>query len=376
MRLFLIWAFGATLVVTWGTLVFSDEIIENFYSTRALGMGNAYSAVVDDSTALMYNPAGLNKIRNLHFTVLGLNVGTDDLTVQSDVSNITGNNYAAIIQKYYGQQLWAVFNDLLTVSSQDLAFGAYSSAFVSFNLHNPAYPTIPITVYEDLAAVAGFSIGLFPNDALRLGFSGKRITRLGGQTTLTAQTLATLSNTQITNLMNNYGTGYGLDAGLILELPASSHPAFSCVWHDVGQTAFSLQSGTTPLLPIDNNFVAGFSMRLEGAGFSVKPSFDFSHINLYSEDIGKRFHAGAEITFSILSIRGGVNEGYPAVGAGVKLKAFQFDAAAYGEEIGVFPGQQEDIRYMASMAIDLEWESNFSLNGKNSGVIRPAYQRR
>jgi hypothetical protein len=176
--------------------------------------------------------------------------------------------------------------------------------------------------------------------------------------------------------VNNYGTGYGLDAGVILELPAASHPAFSFVWHDVGQTAFSLQSGTTPLLPIDNNFVAGFSMRLEGAGFSVKPAFDFTHINLYNEDLGKRFHAGAEITFSILSIRGGVNEGYPAAGAGVKLKAFQFDAAVYGEEIGVFPGQQEDVRYMASVGIDLEWENNFSLNGKNSGVIRPAYQRR
>jgi hypothetical protein len=179
MRLFSIWVLGATIVATWGTIVFSDEIIENFYSTRALGMGNAYSAIVDDSTALMYNPAGLDKIRNLHFTVLGLNIGTDDLTIQSDVSNITGNNYAAIIQKYYGQQLWATFNDLFSVSGQDVALGAYSSAVVSFNLHNPAYPTIPLTVYEDLAAVAGFSIGFFPNDALRLGVSGKRITRLG-----------------------------------------------------------------------------------------------------------------------------------------------------------------------------------------------------
>jgi hypothetical protein len=355
---------------------YSDEIIENFYSTRALGMGNAYSAVVDDSTALMYNPAGLNKIRNLHFTVLGLNVGTDDLTIQSEVSNITGNNYATIIQNYYGKQLWAAFNDLLTVSGQDFALGAYSAAVISFNLHNPAYPTIPLLVYEDLAATAGFSIGLFPNDALKLGISGKRITRLGGQTTLTAQTLATLSNTQITNLINNYGTGYGLDTGLILELPAQTHPAFSFVWHDVGQTAFSLQSGTTPLVPIDNNFVAGFSMRLDGPAFSIKPAFDFTHINLYSEDLGKRIHAGVEFTFTILSLRGGVNEGYYTAGAGVKLKAFEFDAATYGEEIGVFPGQQEDRRYMASVAVDLEWENSFSMNGKSSGPVRRAYERR
>src|SRR5258708_4617314 len=93
----------ATLSVRAG----ADEIIENYYSARAVGMGNAFSAVVDDSTALMYNPAGLNKIRNLHFTLLGLNLGTDNLTIQSEVSNITGNNYASVIQQYYGQQLWA-----------------------------------------------------------------------------------------------------------------------------------------------------------------------------------------------------------------------------------------------------------------------------
>src|ERR1700677_4700000 len=84
----------------------AQEIIENWYSARAAGMGNAFSAVVDDSTALMYNPAGLDKIRNLHITLLGLNVGTDNLNIENTVTNITGTNYASIIQQYYGQEFW------------------------------------------------------------------------------------------------------------------------------------------------------------------------------------------------------------------------------------------------------------------------------
>src|SRR5208282_4840243 len=113
----------------------------------------------------------------------------------------------------------------------------------------------------------------------------------------------------------------------ILEIPVASHPEFSVVWHDIGQTAFSLQSGTTPLTPIDNNIVAGFSMNFEGAGFFVRPAFDFSHINLYEEAMGKKFHVGVECGFSMLTVRAGLNQGYLSYGAGVKFKAISFDAA-------------------------------------------------
>jgi len=40
-----------------------------------------------------------------------------------------------------------------------------------------------------------------------------------------------------------------VDAVFILEIPVATHPAFSAVWHDIGQTAFTPQAGTTPLPP-------------------------------------------------------------------------------------------------------------------------------
>src|SRR5438552_27466 len=83
----------------------ATEIFENWYSARAAGMGNAFSAVVDDASALLYNPAALDKISNIHITGLGLNAGTDNTNIASTATNITGNNYASIIQQYYGQAL-------------------------------------------------------------------------------------------------------------------------------------------------------------------------------------------------------------------------------------------------------------------------------
>jgi len=356
--------------------VSATEILETYYSARAAGMGNAFSAVVDDSTALMYNPAALDKIRNMHFTLFGMNAGIDDPNIASTVSNLSGNNYANIIQQYYGKELWATFNDQFAVSTRDFAVGGYSSLLSSFNLHNPAYPTATINLNEDLGINTGFAVGLLPDDMIRFGVVGKRILRYGGNTTLTASTLATLSNSQITNLINNYGTGYGIDAGLIFELPIASRPEFSVVWHDIGQTAFLLQGGTTPLLAIDNNIVAGFSMDFGNSQFYIKPAVDFSHINLYQEAVGKRLHAGVEVGFSVLSLRTGVNEGYLTYGAGVKLGPLSFDAAVYTEELDTNPGQLPDTRYMANITIDLEMENNFSLTGKDNGPVRKAYQRR
>jgi hypothetical protein len=362
-------------IIFFSTTSQAQQIIENYYSARAAGMGNAFSAVVDDSTALMYNPAGLDKIRNLHITS-GTNVGTDTLNIATTVTNITGNNYASTIQQFYGQEVWGNFNNQFAISTRDFAIGGYSSVVASFDLNNPAYPTAAITLNGDLAENMGFAVGLLPEDILRLGISGKRITRYGGSTTLTPSTLVTLSNTTITNLINSYGNGYGIDAGLILEMPVASHPEFSVVWHDIGQTAFSLQGGTNPLLPIDNNIVAGFSMNFGGDDFFIRPAFDFSHINLYEVAMGLKFHVGVECGFSIFTLRTGVNQGYLTYGAGVKYGPIAFDAAIYGEELDVNPGQLEDTRYIANLTFDLEFENNFSLTGKDNGPYRKAYERR
>ena len=339
-------------------------------------MGNAFTAVVDDATALMYNPAGLDKIRNLHFTVMGMNVGTDNLNIASIATSLNGSNYASVVQQYYGQSLWATVNDQLAISTRDFALGGYSSLVADFNLHNPAYPNAAIHLNEDIAINTGFAVGLLPDDILRFGVAGKRITRYGGDTTVTPATLATLSTSQITNLINSIGTGYGIDAGMILEIPVASHPEFSVVWQDIGQTAFALQSGTNTLIPIDNNITAGFSMKFGGPDYYIQPAFDFSHINLYEEAMGKKFHLGVEVGFSYFSFRTGLNQGYLTYGAGVKYKAFSFDAAIFGEELDTNPGQLEDMRYIATITIDLEFENNFSLTGKDNGPYRKAYERR
>jgi hypothetical protein len=73
-------------------------------------------------------------------------------------------------------------------------------------------------VINDFGIVTGIGASLIPN-VLKLGFAVKRVTRYGGRVPFGPSTLATLSNSQLTALVNNYGVGWGMDAGLLLELP-------------------------------------------------------------------------------------------------------------------------------------------------------------
>lgn len=345
----------------------ASEIYENWVSARAMGMGNAYSAVVSDKDALHYNPAALDKIHGFHLTLLDLNIGTDALTVYSTIQSATGSNYSSLIHNYFGDTVWVGISDELALSMHDFAFAVDDNSNVGFNLHNPAFPTLTMSVIEDVNILMGAAASLLPNDALRAGIAVKRTTRYGGRVPFGPSVLSSLSNSQLTSLINNVGTGYGLDGGLLFELPVPSRPTFSLVWQDIGQTTFIPFSGNAPP-PVDNDAIAGFAMNFAAGPISFTPSLEYRHINLsQQEQLGKLVSMGLEIGLPGFSIRGGANQGYLSYGFGLDLDYLRIDAASYGVELDTYPGQLEDRRYLVQVTIDLNFDINLGGNGKNSG---------
>lgn len=117
-------------LLTLGMLVFSQSVfagnslstkIHNQYvSLRALGMGNAYTAVADDYTLIMYNPAGFAKKKNneIQFTLLGAGGAKETVDFAkevSDASDTTGsdtdkaNAISTVIDKYAGDTMGGRF---------------------------------------------------------------------------------------------------------------------------------------------------------------------------------------------------------------------------------------------------------------------------
>ncbi len=351
----------------------ATELFENWTSTRALGMGNAFSAVVDDQHALWYNPAALDKIHGLHLTLIDLGIGTDAQNAYQTYNDATGSNYATMIRNFFGKQVWVGVSDSLGFAMHDFAIAAYDYLNLSFNLHNPAYANLNFNITNDVGFLAGTALSLVPGDSMRVGFTMKRITRYGARLPFGPSTLATLSNTQLTQLAGNYGTGYGFDAGMLLELPIGVHPTLSAVWHDVGQTQFTPVAGTVKPPPMDNEAVLGYSMMFDAYVFKFIPAVDFKHANMQEEALGKRLHFGAEFQFPGLSLRGGANQGYYTAGVGLDLKYMKIDAATYGVELNTYPGQLEDRRYMVNITIDLNFDPSIDLTRTPGAKV---YQRR
>lgn len=350
----------------------ATEIFENYVSVRAAGMGNAFSAIVDDRESLMYNPAGLTRVEGLHLYILDLQVGTDAMDAATLAKDITsGDSYASLLRRLYGRQVHFGLYDFAGITLPGFGVGAYTSFNLSLYLSNPAFPDMDVNLTNDVTFVSGFAFEFVPN-ILTFGFTGKRVQRYGSRVTLGASTLASLSNSELTGLINNIGVGYGADLGLNLTFPTTVKPTISAVWKDVGETRITAISGTRAPPTIKSEMVVGFGLNIPALILDIRPAFDVKHLNTFEEPIGKRLHGGIEFAFPALSLRGGVNQGYWTAGIGFDLSYVRVDAATYGVELQSYPGQKEDRRYMVQATIDLNVNPKFNLGKGEKG----RFQRR
>ncbi len=93
----------------------STKIHDQYTSLRAMGMGNAFTAVADDYSLMFYNPAGFAKKRynEVQFTLAGAGVSPKTLTFIDDMKKAseTGTDsqkaaaVSAVLEQYYGKSL-------------------------------------------------------------------------------------------------------------------------------------------------------------------------------------------------------------------------------------------------------------------------------
>lgn len=68
-------------------------------SVRALGMGDAYTALANDESALFYNPAGLARVRGINWKIFGVGAGASGLTAASKVSALQGGSASHLLRR-------------------------------------------------------------------------------------------------------------------------------------------------------------------------------------------------------------------------------------------------------------------------------------
>jgi hypothetical protein len=351
------------------TKTWARELFEINRSVRAMGMGNAFVSIVDSEDALFYNPAGLAKTGGFYWTIADPAVGANG-TNGLDVFEAISDNFAAGLDELYKKPIWAGANAKTALMTPFFTVAYYGAADASLLAINPASPELTLNgVYDTgLALGSGFNMGL-----LQFGAVVKRIERTGTRRTFGASTIAgivegSVSSDTILESYKNTGLGYSLDLGFNIGLPTPITPNFSFVWRNVGNTSFSRDSTTGLAPPTEKQeWILGASMVADLPLISLMPTIDIKHFNDSETALGKKIHMGVELGLPLIDLRAGFHQGYLSYGLGLGLGPAQIDLASWGVELGEYPGQQEDRRYMLQLTFRLGFDLGLGMSSGRAG---------
>lgn len=344
----------------------SAKAFKDYWSpVRAMGMGGAYSAVVRDADAIFINPAALARVSGVTWTALDPRLGADGVDVLSDYQDYQSTtDLAGFIDDRWGKNYWAGGGAKSALAIPYFGAAVFSDADLSLYAENPANPVVDMDYAADYGFAMSGAVDLVPS-MVSFGITGKRITRVGTAKPLGASDIADLNSAQLKQELKNRGSGYGLDAGFLITMPTPVKPSLSIVYKNLGYTSFSHEGGLHAPARIDPELSVGAAMTVDAALIAITPSFEYKYINERDSQLGKKLHLGVEVHMPLIDIRAGLHQGYYALGAGFNMGVLRVDAATYGVELGEYPGQQEDRRYMAQITFDLGFDiGNFS--GKDS----------
>jgi hypothetical protein len=335
-------------------LSFRAEAADIGLSARALGMGNAHIAVVNNSDAIFYNPAGLAKMSGFQWAILDPGLATNSIDSYQDYLDIASDSsdVSQILNDLYGNQVTLYSGAKSLLSFGGFAFGAYGVVDANFAVNNPVYPNIETAYRVDFGFVAGTGFEVIP-DLFHIGFQARRVSRQGGNVPIGVSTLATLNSEFIQNELSRSGIGYAFDWGATLTLPGSLKPTIAFTWRDMGDTSFEpTAADVIAPQPVQQEQIIGVGLNYESLLMDIRPAIDFRFLNRSDIQLGNKLNMGVELSWPVVDVRGGFQQGYLSYGVGFDLWAMRMDVASYGVELGEFPGQLEDRRYMVQVSFD------------------------
>ncbi len=336
----------------------SAELNNFFKSTRAMGMGNAFTAVSNDGTALFYNPAGLNKMETFNFAIINpyIDVGQNLIDAKSDVDDTDLNSnteLADLLKKYVGESFHVSTGFYPYFAKKNFAFAVLGKTDVTLTPHTPSNPRLEIDAKASVSGHLGFAMGFLENDALSVGLGGKFVHMEGLSNIYTvAEMTADGFEDRVKDDMAKE-QGFGADIGAIYTMPVFFHPAFGVSI----QNALEPDLGDAGEMPTTVNLGVSATEKFADDWITLTLAADYVDItNQLSndDDVTKRLHAGMELWLSKrLALRAGMSQGYFTAGATLNLWLVNLDYATYAEELGVESGTVEDRRHVIQLSIGL-----------------------
>ena len=355
-------------------------IHQEYTSTRALGMGNAFTAVADDHSAMFYNPAVLawRKDGHLRMFVRGgtsaesLELFDEIGTVGSQPQEQQAQGFTDLLVSHYGDHFFYRVPTIGAVWARPGWGIAFIPADLSLDaaVHRQIGPMLNINMYLDSTLAVSYAKKLkwfSKRHQLSWGATAKAIHRVHVGEAISAGQLAQGQDIFDASQANE-GLTADLDLSLFWKPPATGFlrhmaPSFALVGRNLIDYGF-----TQNFHLIDEN--SGEPPRLQRR-FDIGSNWDLPNLWVFDphfavdmRDIGhenwtyrKGFHAGFEMYWKMFNWwkghwSAGINQMYWTAGVGARLAWFQLDIATFGEEVGTDSAPKESRRYMLELALD------------------------
>ena len=129
----------ALLLVSASKYAAAAELSESWSSARAMGMGNAFTAVATHGDALFYNPAALARVSGFHWTLMDPRLGVNGPQALDVATIASGSGTTADkLNDLYGKAVWLGGGMKTSFAVPYFGIAAYANGDAGINLQNPA----------------------------------------------------------------------------------------------------------------------------------------------------------------------------------------------------------------------------------------------
>lgn len=341
------------------------RIYQPYQSVRAMGMGNAFTAVADDYATLFYNPAGLARLDEGQ---LNLSIGAyldtkfptfyndvkdaagsgDDQTKATNIANVLQNNFgkyynlrASLLQAVWVRPKWGIA--LLPIDLN-----------MDMSVHQEGAASLNLIAHQDttFAYGRGWDVHwLGPDQQLSMGVVGKAVYRGYFNKALTAADIALDSNFLSAD---DADEGFTVDADYgILWSPKinkgswwrAASPTVGVVVRNIADYGFKtnfhlIGKNTGEADKLGRRVDVGTKFDLpEFWVFRPRVAADLRDMTHENWTFTKGLHLGAEFLWKMKSWwqggwRVGLNQGYFTAGFTGTLGIFTLDLVTYADEVG------------------------------------------
>ncbi len=330
-----------------------------FQPTRALLMGDAYTAYDLGFESVFYNPAGVAKKNKSAKKFIDLEMWGSQamftvlpsLAQLQGLSEIIANNPGAV------HSLGLAFSPQFIV--KNFSIGAMVRTYVE-GIVDPTSFDFDYYGYSDIGIYTHWGAS-FLGGIVKVGAGAKFLDR--------AEVERTFSEAEYTggglSLAEQWreGVGYGFDAGILVQLPTAGLPAFGISVQEIGNTQlldrrfiFTGSSGTPGSPPnLRQRVNLGVALNLKHSpGVKSGLAFDVKDALYLADNTIERLHLGWELSVNnSVFVRAGVNQGrYWTAGVAFKLAGIILEGGTYGENLLFGTGSRRDDRkYVGRYAI-------------------------